>query len=143
MKYFTRSFISGAHPDRDGAIAGYRSHLAALKLPAPVAALAKLYVHDALVKSVASDGDTVSIGLCCGDSPRGYIDVRVTFNGARLTEAARRLLKAPRIEILSSEIHRKGAAFEYRLLLWPKGQVAIRFRSVEIARKKARSRSIS
>jgi hypothetical protein len=74
--------------------------------------------------------------LRCGDVQRGYHDLAITFSGVTVDDAAMRALRqvtqSAEAEVLYDEVDRAGSDFEYRLLLFPEGDVSIVFRDVAL-----------
>jgi len=62
----------------------YRLHLASLRLPEHLTALAQADLHDAYVLEVneAPRAARVRLRLRCGDLQRGYADVNIEYSGA-------------------------------------------------------------
>ena len=146
MKFFTRDWADGDMTDAeaDAVAPAYWHHVGALDLPTPVRALADLNTHDASVLDVALHpaANTLRLRLRCGDQQTGYFDAMLTFTGATIRPADAATLERARrpanVEVLYDEVDRAdGRTFEYRLLLYPAGEVSIRFTDVAILRKPA------
>ena len=146
MKFFTRDWADGDMTDAeaDAVAPAYWHHLDALDLPTPVRALADLNTHDANVLDVGyhAAANTLRLRLRCGDQQTGYFDATLTFTGATIRPADAATLERARrpanVEVLYDEVDRAdGRTFEYRLLLYPAGEVSIRFTDVAIVRKPA------
>ncbi len=155
MRYFTRHwynriqahFFADAPPteeESDGPAVAYRAHLAEIgrHLPADLLFLAThLSLHDGLFKGVAQHPTArqLDIRLRCGDRPSGYFDLKLVYLGATLvtepTIGLNGLVNNPAYEVLYDEvdIDDKGL-WEHRLLLWPDGEVALRFSGSTYAR---------
>lgn len=143
MKYFTRGWIHGQTTDEKAAFvtAAYWQHVHGLELPPAVRDLAFLNPHDAYVLDVEHEPQSAQLRLRlrCGDMQVGYFDARMTFRGVTIASAhAEILTKAKRpatAEILYDEVDRSDfGGFEYRILLFPDGEIAFQFENVEIIR---------
>lgn len=144
MKFFTRDWCQGNLTDDEvqAVIFDYQRHLDTCDLPESVRALAHLNPHDAYVLNFEHKPreGTLRLRLRCGDLQRGYFDAVLDFAEAILAPKDAETLVLARYpaayEILYDEVDRVGSdAFEYRLLLDPTGEVAIRFSRVAIDRR--------
>jgi len=139
MKFFTREWVDGdmSDEDADAVVPAYRRHLEIIELPEPMRDLAALNPHDARVLRVDHDpaANTLALRLRCGDLQAGYFDALLSFSGMTLRPADVAALARPGVEILYDEVDRTVAdGFEYRLLLHPTGEVAVRFHDVAVMR---------
>lgn len=144
MKFFTRGWVHGDMTDEDAdAVApAYWRHLDTIDPPEAVLDLAHLNPHDAYILSVehTASTDSLQLHLRCGDQQIGYFDAFVNFTGVMIQPAhVASLLEAKRpaeFEILYDEVDRADAGtFEYRLLLYPAGEIAFQFRDVTVVRR--------
>jgi hypothetical protein len=143
MQFFTRAWANHELTEEasDAVCAAYARHMASLELPPAVAELAALYVHDAYildVKHLSRSGE-LRLRLRCGDLQRGYCDAWLHFTGVTIDPAHAAVLfdarRAADVEILHDEVDRSGHAYEYRLLLYPEGEVTFMFEQVSISRQ--------
>jgi hypothetical protein len=141
MKFFTRGWVRGdvAGEAADAVPRAYLEHLHRIGLPPAVRDLADLNPHDAHVLDVANDpaAAALRLRLRCGDLQRGYVDAVLEFAGATIEPADLAALDRARrpaeYEVLGDEVDAAGAgAFEYRLLLDPAGEAAVRFTDVTV-----------
>ena len=146
MMFFTRAWATGERTDEDfeAAPEAYRAHLAALDLPPPLVALADADLHDGQVLDVNLSGGRLSVRLRVGDLQHGYADLRLDYLDASLGSGSFAALEAARdseVEVLYAEVDRAGSRFEHRMLLWPKGGVAVTFADVRVASTPVASRA--
>lgn len=144
MKFFTRAFLSGELSDEqvDVVFESYRQHIEGIAhlLPVPVLALAKgISLHDALIRQVTvhKDKRLLSLFLRCGDSPRGYYDVDIIYSGIDLTKLhlveLAEIAHNSRSELQYSEVDlADDNSFEHRMIFFPKGEIAIRFATLNL-----------
>lgn len=144
MKFFTRDWCQGKMTDEEAeaVIPTYQRHLDKLDLPESIRELAGLNPHDAYILDTEHEPreGTLRLRLRCGDLQIGYFDATLAFTHAILTSVdAATLVRArypAKFEILYDEVDKvASAAFEYRLLLYPTGEVSIGFNQVAIARR--------
>ena len=148
MKFFTQAWFSGEMPDEQAAKAeeAYWRYIATLDLPPTSAALAQINPHDAFVLGAVHQPELsrLTLRLRCGDLQRGYSDVTLTFSRVCIDPAAIQTLQCAvrpaAVEVLWGEVGRSGECFEYRLLLYPKGEVGIQFQEVEVTERAAADR---
>src|SRR5262249_29728219 len=143
MKFFTRSWINGEMPDDRAAVVpdDYWRYLAALKLPPSIETLSKVNPHDAYVLDVENppDRSRLTLRLRCGDLQRGYSDVTLAFSQVTVDYMALdtlcRAVRPACVEVLYDEVDRSGECFEYRLILYPPGEVTILFQQVVVTER--------
>src|SRR5262249_36247260 len=143
MKFFTRPWVNGEMDDEQAAALpeAYRHYLTALDLPTPIVALSKVNPHDAYLVALEHDPEhsQLTLRLRCGDLQRGYSDVTLAFSQVTVDRAAldtpRRAVRPASVEVLYDEVDRSGECFEYRLLLYPDGEVGLQFQWVDIAER--------
>jgi hypothetical protein len=143
MKFFTRAWVNGEISDDQAAALpeAYWHYLVALDLPSPIMALSKVNPHDAYLVAVAHNPEhsRLTLQLRCGDLQRGYSDVTLAFSQVAVDRATldtlRHAVRPASVEVLYDEVDRSGECFEYRLLLYPDGEVSIQFRQVHIGER--------
>jgi hypothetical protein len=148
MKFFTRAWTSGEMTEAEAAAVPeiYGRYVATLNLPPAIAALSQVNPHDAFVMDVEHQPEQsrLTLQLRCGDLQRGYFDVTLAFSQVVVDGTAldtlRRAVRPARVEVLYDEVDRSDDCFEYRLLLYPDGEVSIRFRQVELTERPAANR---
>jgi hypothetical protein len=98
-------------------------------------------IHDGHVKNWRHSATTIELRLVAGDLQAGYRWVVLLFEGASLLEPAsldELHLGEARTELLYDEIDLAGdGLFDYRVLVWPTGELAIRFADVKITTRSA------
>lgn len=150
MRYFTRhwydriqaSFFSDVpftEEESSAPFREYRAHLANIGHLLPSNLLfvaAHLSLHDGLFKGVAHHqaARQLDIRLRCGDLPSGYFDLELSYHEATIltepTVGLNGLVNNAEYEILYDEVDvADGGVYEHRMLLWPDGEVALRFSS--------------
>jgi Protein of unknown function (DUF4085) len=140
MKFFTRAWATGELTDEEYARVpdAYWNYLAALHLPPAVAALSKINLHDAHILAVdhQSEHSLLTLRFRCGDLQRGYSDVTLAFSYVTVdlatADTLRRAVRPARVEVLYDEIDRSDQSFNYRLLLYPDGEVSFQFQQVDV-----------
>ncbi len=146
MKWFTREWTRGQLSDAedDAVPALYAEHLDQIEdqLSAGARDLARnLNVHDGRVKGWRQANKTIELDVVVGDLQAGYQRVLLTFEGSKLvrpTSLDDLGFGNLRTEILYDEVDvTDSGAFEYRLLVWPDGEIAIRFDSVVVTKSAA------
>jgi hypothetical protein len=148
MKMFTRAWVNGQMTDEQTTAVPelYKHFLAALDLPPTIMALSKINPHDAYVLGVEHQPERsrLMLQLRCGDLQRGYSDVTLAFSHVTVDletlEILRRAVRPSRVEVLYDEVDRSGDSFEYRLLLYPDGEVSIRFQQVDFTQERVADR---
>jgi hypothetical protein len=149
MKFFTRAWTTGELTDEEhaGMPDAYWRYLATLQLPPAIAALSKVNVHDAFVLAIDHQPahSLLTLRLRCGDLQRGYSDVTLAFSHVTVDLATldtlRRAVRPADVEVLYDEIGRSDDRFEYRLLMYPNGEMNIQFRRVEVTERPVASRN--
>ncbi|HEX2295568.1 MAG TPA: hypothetical protein VHN37_09695 [Actinomycetota bacterium] len=137
MRWLTRGWWAG---DGEGNADEYRRRLQEIRpeLPAAVRRLTELDLHDAYVLAWDfDDGDgVVRLHLYAGDAACGYVRVALTYSGAELFGATRAeaetWLSDEALEVLHDEVDLHDGLVEHRFLLWPEGELGIRFEALEI-----------
>ena len=144
MKFFTREWCQGnmADEEAEAVIPTYQRHLDKIYLPESIRELAGLNPHDAHILDIehVPRESILRVRLRCGDLQIGYFDATLVFTHAILTSADAATLARARypakFEILHDEVDRVASdVFEYRLLLYPTGEVSIGFKQVTIVRR--------
>jgi hypothetical protein len=141
VKWFTREWAQGALPDEDSGNVPrlYATHLDAIdpRLDEGTRKLARdINIHDGRVKRWCEDASTIELEVLTGDLPLGYQRLTILFEDASLlthNSLGELHFDDPRTELLYDEIDLSpDGLFDYRVLLSPKGDFAIRFASVTI-----------
>jgi hypothetical protein len=135
MKYFTRAYINGAMSEKraQAAYAAYTRKLSALS-PA-LRTLGHLYLHDALFLEVTHNPSVgkLTLRLRCGDLQVRYADATLTFSqvtiGKKSLQMLRDAILPSDVEVLTTELDVTKDDIKYRLLLWPKGEVTLKFKT--------------
>jgi hypothetical protein len=149
LRFFTRNWVQGDMTDEeaDAVMRQYGRRIEDLKLPPSARELADLNPHDGYIREVKHEPASHELGLAlrCGDAQRGYCDTCLRFSGVEISQEHLAILLAARrpaaFEILCGEIDRVSAGLlEYRLLLHPTGEVAIRFSGIAVTRCPAAGR---
>ena len=138
MKYLTREWYDGGHDDDE--YFAYRRHLTGIseQLSAPVLALALSDLHDARFLDVAHDTEVreLALRLRIGFKRIGYADMHLRYAGVDLSANdgdPEALLADQDTEVIYHEVDlRDDGRFEHRLLLSPRGELAIAFESLGI-----------
>lgn len=146
MKWFSHAWREGRMSDAqaDEVLADYQEHVEALRplLPPDVAVLLGVHIHDGQVQSYAVEDGRFVWQVLIGDLQRGYEFVTVTYDDAEVVGGVADLdalnLLTPRTELLYDELEllTDGRAM-HRVLVWPEGEVWVRFRSVRVERSSA------
>ncbi len=147
MKWFSRDWHEGrlsAEQSEDVQLE-YQHHARALRESpsGDVAALLDADLHDGQVESFAHAGDVFEWRILVGDLERGYEWLALRYSHAEVVGGVRSLaelrLTDPGVELLYDEVDvdRQGRAI-HRVLVWPEGEVWIRFRGATIMRAAAR-----
>jgi hypothetical protein len=150
MKFFTRAWTHGEMADEDfeAVPSSYSAYLTTLRLPASIEALLKINPHDAFILAVAYQPECslLALKLRCGDFQRGYSDVSLAFSEVRMDRGSLDMLRSAvwpaQAEVLYDEVDRSGELFEYRLLLYPDGEVSFRFLEVGISEQPVPHREV-
>ena len=148
MRYFTRQWYDRlqehyfadapmTEEEGDGPSTAYGAHLARIgpRLPPDLLFVAThLSLHDGLFKGVSRHPPArqMAIRLRCGDHPSGYFDLTLIYQGvALITEPGiglDALVDNSAYEVLHDEVDiGEHGLYEHRLLLWPEGEVILRF----------------
>jgi hypothetical protein len=140
MKWFTaESRYTDDEVDWGKRVAEYERHLEHLAphLRDGAEQLPTINVHDARIQHWEYDpGQHLRLVLRIGDLQRGYERVTLEYMDADAVGSAEpdtdtRALAEAGIEVLYDEIDRADdGRYEHRLLLWPDGELAIRFSSL-------------
>jgi hypothetical protein len=141
MQWFTRAWIRAELPDEEAKrrLVSYQEHYRRIlpTLDEQVAALAAIDLHDGLFFrwSLDLERGEITLRILAGDLQRGYQFVHLAFRTATLvgpspTELERLL---PDSEILYEEIDQTDTGYEYRLILAPEGEFAIRFEDLTVS----------
>jgi hypothetical protein len=141
MRFFTKEWLSGQLTDEafEAVPTEYRLHLAALRLPHAVLALAEVNIHDGLMLDVEYEPQPAKLmlRLRCGDLQRGYCDLTVNYSAAALDPVSlsilRDAMRDPKDELLYDEVDRVGDRFEHRLILSSHKEVCVRFAAVAVS----------
>ncbi len=140
MRFFTKEWLSGELTDAafNAAPTEYRLHIAALRLPQDVLALAEVDNHDGLMLDVQYEPKSaqLKLRLRCGDRQRGYCDLNIKYSAATLDAASlsvlRDAIRIPKEELLYDELDRVDDVFEHRLILTSHKEVCVRFAAVVV-----------
>jgi len=141
MRFFTKEWLSGELTDEafEAVPTEYRLHLAALRLPHDVLALAEVDNHDGLVLDVEYEPQPkkLMLRLRCGDLQRGYCDLTISYSDAALDAASlavlREAVRNPKDELLYDEVDRVGDRFEHRFILSSHKEACVRFAAVAVS----------
>lgn len=152
MRWFDHDFITGGLSDEEWQVRqdGYAAHLARIRPSLTHGAellLDPMSLHDGQVAEWSYEATvSLTVRVLVGDLQRGYEWVTLRYSGAELTGATEaelhRWWPADQLatEIVEEELDVVGDRFEHRMLLWPHGEVAIQFRSLELERMAATPR---
>jgi hypothetical protein len=149
MKFFTLEWATGELPDDefDATPSRYAAHLTELNLEENVEELSRTNLHDALVLSVRSSAENLSLGLVTGDLQRGYFETTITYVGANLSTASLSLLQRAagdtEVQVIADEVDRAERAFVHRFLFSSFAEAEIAFTSVSIAHSSRHSRDLA
>ena len=150
MQWFDRDFVTGGLSDEEWAArqASFANHLAAIRNRLADGAdqlITSVHLHDGQVATWAYQPDVSFVmRVLTGGLQRGYEWLTLTYDGATLVDPAeddlRRWWNADEIpnEIIEEEVdvldeHR----YEHRMLLWPDGEIAIQFSTLNVGREPA------
>jgi hypothetical protein len=145
MRFFTRQWAAGELSDEafEAAPGAYALYLASLELPADVALLSRVDLHDGRVLDVDVEAGSVAIRLRCGDLQRGYSDVRIGYGRVALDAELQALLigaAKSREEVLYDELDCVDGVFQHRWLLASHAEVCISFGCVSLLVESVRGR---
>jgi hypothetical protein len=122
----------------------YQEHLATLRprLHGAAAILLDLSLHDGQVQSYNCDADSFQWRILIGDLQRGYEFVMIRYDGAEVVGGEPGLadlnLTKRMTELLYDELELlPDGRLIHRVLVWPDGEVWVRFNSVEVERQPA------
>ena len=139
MRWFDREGFLGSFDNEqvEAAKAAYWQHIERLRpqLPEPVERLAlDVNLHDARITEWEINEGVLRAGFGWGDL-QGYWLSILTYRGAAIRLGAPESLDDPKTEVLYDEVDTAEEGFEHRLLLWPNGEIAIRFHSLALETK--------
>jgi hypothetical protein len=143
MRFYTPEWFDGLYEDER--FTAYFRHLdkVASALPPEALKLARCFVHDALVRGfrVEPDARLVTLQLSrCGMRDHDGLDLNldIRYEAASVVEngvvPTVQLVLDPETNVLYQEVDCVAAgSFEHRMLLWPNGELIIRFGSLGLA----------
>jgi hypothetical protein len=146
MRWFDHDFITGGLSDDEWQARqdDYAAHTARLRPRLERGAdllLDPMSLHDGQVAEWSYEhGVVLTLRVLVGDLQRGYEWAILRYFGAELIGTTEKdLLRYWPVDELATEIVEEeldivGDRFEHRMLLWPHGEVAVRFRSVSLER---------
>lgn len=149
MRWFDRDFVTCGLSDDEWQERqeSFNAHLAGIRPRLASGAeqlLGTVSLHDGQVATWSYEpGVSLTVRVLVGDLQKGYEWLRLGYSGATLidtTEAdLHRWWKADELatEIIEEEVDIAGEHFEHRMLLWPEGEVAVRFRGLTVERSSA------
>lgn len=143
MRYFTRGWANGdmSEVESERVREAYWKGLRELmpKLPPAMAKLAKVNLHDAVIEQVRWNAKTklLHIRLAAGNQGEGYATVDLRYKGAMLgeirVETLRDAARDREAFILNDELDMdEEGNLIHRLLFWPREEVSLDFRELEI-----------
>jgi hypothetical protein len=122
----------------------YAAHVAALRElgDSSIVALLNLYLHDGQVHSTRLVDDRFEWRILVGDLQAGYEFVTIVYRGAEVLLGPDELgldrLTDPDVEVLYDEVEPLAdGSVMHRILLWPEGELWIRFRTASATRAPA------
>ncbi len=154
MKYFTQEWISGdlTNEEYDHARKEYRSYIDQVKesFPVSIRSLAtEINIHDGLFTSVVVDTQKrlLKLELLIGDLQVGYEDLTFKYSDVDFslldTSLLETLANSSETEALYDEVEDVGNGFyQHRIIFWPRGQLCIQFKKIEIQRVPRKDREI-
>ncbi len=146
MRWFDRDFITGGLPDeewlaRQKSFAAHLERIRPLLIDGADLLLDTTSLHDGQVAEWSYEpGVLLAVRILVGDLQRGYEWLTLRYSEATLigtTEAdLSRWWPVDELasEIVEEELDVVGELFEHRMLLWPEGEVGVRFKSLTIDR---------
>ncbi len=151
MRYFTRSWHEESDDDQAEEVRHtYLRRLDEIEptLTPELTLLArKISLHDCLFREFVYDevSKLLRLRLRCGDLKVGYFDLELRYGGATLlagyTPELVAAVRASKTEVLYDEVGLAGEGeFDHRMLLWPREEMTIRFRSFSLSRTLATGR---
>ena len=151
MKFFTRAWCSGEYSDEksDSLVADYYRHLdeIAPKLSPDLLTVAyNVSLHDAQFKAIYLDQaeHQLTIRLRCGELQTGYFDLLLRYDSVLCDTdmELESLVERKGVEVLYAEMDiADDSQFEHRIILWPEGEITIRFTQFEFSRTAVHSRN--
>ena len=127
-----------AEKKRQRAISDYAARINESGLSPPLQFLAGLNLHDARILAAKFDAGKGRLYLRVqrGDLQHGYFSTSLAFSETRIGASGLKLLreasKLGEYEVLATELGQDRHGLEFRLLLWPKGEIAVRFKGVRM-----------
>jgi hypothetical protein len=150
MRWFDRDYATGGLSDDEWSVrqADFAVHLETIRPHLADGAeqlLSSVHLHDGQVAAWTYEpGRSFVIRVLAGDLQRGYEWITLTYGDATLVDTdesdLRRWWSADAIpnEIIQEEVDCVGDdGYEHRMLLWPDGDVCLRFRALTIGRMPA------
>lgn len=146
MRWFDRDFVTGALSDDEWQERqeGFQEHLARIRpqlLDGAEQILGSFSLHDGQVAEwFYEPGVTLQVRVLVGDLQHGYQWLTLRYAEAVLSGATEadldRWWPADELatEIIEEEVDIVGDVFEHRMLLWPKGEVGVRFKTLTVER---------
>jgi hypothetical protein len=146
VRWFDRDGFCGSFDDEqvEAAKAAYWQHIEQLRpqLSEPVERLAlDVNLHDARITEWETDEGELRAGFGWGDLQVGYWLSTLTYRDAEVRVDPPESLRGPETEVLYDEVDTAEEGFEHRLLLWPQGEISIRFHSLSIETKPLKQRA--
>lgn len=146
MRWFTTDWNEGdlTQEQVDQVRADYDAHTTSLRRDDPsLADLLDTDLHDGHVLEWGASDEQVSIRMVIGDAQKGYRFATLAYHGASfvggLDEPTRLKLDDDQTEILYDEVDRDAGHFVHRMLLWPEGELVVRFTTVSVETSPATS----
>lgn len=146
MKWFSHDWHQGrlSEAQFDEVRRAYAAHERWLlaRVPDAVAELMGVSLHDGQVRSFGMADGTFTWRILVGDLQRGYEWLTIDYSDAEVVggieEVAALDLTGHEAELLDDELDiLDDGRFEHRVLVWPEGEVWIRFRDLALAREPA------
>lgn len=146
MKWFSHDWHQGRLSDAqvDEVPRAYAAHERWLlpQVPDAVAELMGVSLHDGQVHSFGATGGTFTWRILVGDLQRGYEWLTIDYADAEVVggveDVAALDLTGLGAELLDDELDiLHDGRFEHRVLVWPEGEVWIRFRDLAFTREPA------
>jgi len=145
MRWFDRDFVSGVLSDDEWQQRqdNFGAHLARIRprLVGGAELLESVSLHDGQVAEWSYEpGIALTLRVLVGDLQQGYEWLSLRYADASLngtTEAdLNRWWPVDELatEIIEEEVDIVDALFEHRMLLWPEGEVGVRFRTLTVER---------
>ena len=142
MKWFTRKWATGQHSEgaSKAVMSRYFDHLNSILMHLTEDVdddlIVNVNIHDGHVKRWRQTDDSIELEIVAGDLQSGYKRILLTFGHATLTAPPsidELNLGHPRTELLYDEFDVVSEdIFEYRVLVWPTGELVIQFRSLKV-----------